>query len=153
MVSAAVKQWAATAVPLRVVGAYRNTEVAPQDLLSATLVDLARAELAEQHTLGPLTPAEAQQLLAGLLTRVAVPAIVRQRLVERTARVPFYVVSCARGLRVGAFDAATAERLPWDLTQRLRQRVVSGAVSDARMDAAPDGGARPDGRSSRAGET
>jgi hypothetical protein len=58
---------AAAEVPLRVLGAYRHTEVGPHDPLSVMLADLAQARLAMQHTLPPLTPQEAGQLLAGLL--------------------------------------------------------------------------------------
>ena len=42
------------AVSLRVVGAYRDTEVGSQDRLSVLLADLGHAGLARQHTLGPL---------------------------------------------------------------------------------------------------
>jgi predicted ATPase len=45
-------------VPLRVLGAYRDTEVQPRDPLAVTLADLAQARLAMQHTLPPLTPQE-----------------------------------------------------------------------------------------------
>jgi hypothetical protein len=45
---------AATAVPLRIVGAYRDTEVAPRDPLAVLLADLAQAGLAAQRALGPL---------------------------------------------------------------------------------------------------
>ena len=40
--------------PLRVVGAYRNTEIPAQDALAVALGDLAHAGLATQHALGPL---------------------------------------------------------------------------------------------------
>ena len=49
------------------IGAYRDTEVQPQDPLSVTLADLAHAGLATQHTLEPLALEEAAQLLDGLL--------------------------------------------------------------------------------------
>lgn len=57
----------AAAVRLRVVGAYRDTEVQPLDALSVALVDLAHAGLATHHTLAPLAMEEARQLLEGLL--------------------------------------------------------------------------------------
>src|SRR5437868_4676976 len=110
---------AAAEVPLRVIGAYRDAEVQPQDPLAGTLADLAHAGLANQHTLAPLPAKEMRQLLEGLLEGVAVPAPVRIRLVQRTGGVPFYLISCARGLRAGVLDAQAAARLPWDLAQSI----------------------------------
>jgi predicted ATPase len=57
----------AAEVPLRVLGAYRDTEVQPHDALSVMLADLAHAGLAARRLLGPLAPPEAQELLNGLL--------------------------------------------------------------------------------------
>jgi predicted ATPase len=48
---------------LRVVDAYRNTDVGPQDRLAVLLADLGHAGLARQHTLGPLARKHAAQLL------------------------------------------------------------------------------------------
>ena len=107
------------------IGAYRDTEVQPQDPLAVTLADLAHAGLASQHTLAPLAAEEMRQLLEGLLEGVAVPASVRKRLVQRTGGVPFYLVSCARSLRAGVLDAQAAAHLPWDLAQSIRQRVAA----------------------------
>ena len=41
---------------LRVVGAYRDTEVRDAAPLSTLLADLGHARLATHHTLGPLSP-------------------------------------------------------------------------------------------------
>jgi transcriptional regulator with XRE-family HTH domain len=57
----------ARTVPLRVVGAYRDTEVQPGDPLAVTLADLAHAGLLGRHLLLPLAPSEVHQLLDGLL--------------------------------------------------------------------------------------
>jgi tetratricopeptide (TPR) repeat protein len=109
-------------VPLRVIGAYRHTEVGPHDPLSVMLADLAQAGLATQHTLPPLTPQEAGQLLGGLLADVAgAEPLLQQRVLQRAGGVPFFLVSCAQALRT----AQGAQRVPWDVAQGLRQRVAA----------------------------
>ena len=111
--------------PLRVVGAYRDTEVAPQDPLSALVSDLAQARLAAQRTLAPLTAGEVSQLLAGLKGEgmEATPAIWDQ-VIQRAGGVPFFIVSCAQGLRRGAAADEATDTIPWTLAQGLRQRVA-----------------------------
>lgn len=115
---------AAAEVPLRVIGAYRDTEVRPGDALGVMLADLAHAGLAMHHTLGPLTSEEATHLLTGLLVDVAgmetTLAEVAPRVVQRAGGVPFFLVSYARGLQSGGSDA-----VPWDLAQGLRQRMAA----------------------------
>jgi tetratricopeptide (TPR) repeat protein/transcriptional regulator with XRE-family HTH domain len=112
---------AAAEVPLRVIGAYRDTEAWPGEPLGILLADLAHAGLAAHHTLGPLAPAEAGQLLAGLLSEEAgIEGEVQQRVVERSGGVPFFLVSYARGLQAGGGAA-----VPWDLAQGLRQRLAA----------------------------
>jgi tetratricopeptide (TPR) repeat protein/transcriptional regulator with XRE-family HTH domain len=120
---------AASAAPLRVVGAYRDTEVQPRDVLSVTLADLAHAGLATQRTLEPLTLDEATQLLDDLLDgaddldevdRVGL----REKVLKRAGGVPFFVVSCAQGLRLGEGDEGHGA-VPWDLAQSVRWRVAA----------------------------
>jgi tetratricopeptide (TPR) repeat protein/transcriptional regulator with XRE-family HTH domain len=111
----------AAEAPVRVIGAYRDAEVRPVDALGVLLADLAHAGLLRHHTLGSLGPAEARELLAGLLEDAAgVPAVLRESVVERAGGVPFFVVSYARGLQAGVGGA-----IPWDLAQGLRQRVAA----------------------------
>jgi transcriptional regulator with XRE-family HTH domain/tetratricopeptide (TPR) repeat protein len=117
----------AAEIPLRVVAAYRDTEVPPQHPLSTTLADLAHAGLARQLTLAPLAPYEAEQLRAWLWDG-AEGSPVAQRVVQRTGGVPFFLVSYAHVLREGAGEASTAGSpgaVPWDLAQGLRQRVAA----------------------------
>ena len=112
--------------PLRVVGAYRDTEVAPQDPLSIVLADLAHGGLAAQRTLAPLTTSEVCQLLEGLREDATVAKSTHwDRVVQRAGGVPFFVVSCAQGLRCDDGAGETADTIPWTLAQGLRQRVAA----------------------------
>jgi transcriptional regulator with XRE-family HTH domain/tetratricopeptide (TPR) repeat protein len=120
----------AAEVPLRVLGAYRDTEVRPQDPLSVMLADLAQASLATQHTLPPLTREEGGQLLAALLADVAgTEPRLQQRVLQRAGGVPFFLVSCAQALRTAAEEDNRADRVPWDVAQGLRQRVAGLSVA------------------------
>jgi len=105
---------------LRLVGAYRDTEVRPADPLGLLLADLAQARLARQHPLGPLGADEAVALLEDLLLDVAAG---KRGLVEavqqRAGGMPFFLVSYAQALQQGS-----VEGVPWDLAQGVRQRVA-----------------------------
>jgi predicted ATPase len=109
--------------PVRVLAAYRETEVQPGAQLAATLADLAQAELAAHRRLDPLTHDEAQALLASLLEEAATPVL--ERILQRTGGVPFFVVSCARGLQSAGQETSKVESLPWDVEQSIRRRVLA----------------------------
>ncbi|HWE63624.1 MAG TPA: AAA family ATPase, partial [Chloroflexota bacterium] len=121
-------------IALRVIGAYRDTEVGPQDRLSATLADLAHAGLAACHALNPLALDEARQLLTAVqqADRSGGPeeATQRERLVRRTGGVPFFLISYAQAMR-GAVVNEEAPRggdeqaIPWTVTQTIQQRVAA----------------------------
>jgi predicted ATPase len=105
---------------LRIMGAYRETEVRPADPLGLLLVDLAQARLARHHVLGPLAAEEAATLLADLLAdRAGGDRGVVARVLERAGGTPFFLVSYAQALRAGH-----VEGVPWDLAQGVRQRVA-----------------------------
>jgi tetratricopeptide (TPR) repeat protein/transcriptional regulator with XRE-family HTH domain len=109
---------------VRVVGAYRDTEVGPRERLAVLLADLGHAGLVRQHTLGPLAPQDAARLLDRLLEaagpEVGPPAL-REDLLQRAGGVPFFLVSYVQGLRTGAGAGA----VPWDVAQSVRQRVAA----------------------------
>jgi tetratricopeptide (TPR) repeat protein len=120
--------------PLRVVGAYRSTEVGPGDPLAELVADLARVEQVAPLTLGPLALREARELLSGLLegTDASLDPVQDDHiegLAQRTGGVPFFLVSCAQALRKGTEDAAEsgamAPKAPWNITQMIRQRVAA----------------------------
>jgi tetratricopeptide (TPR) repeat protein/transcriptional regulator with XRE-family HTH domain len=112
--------------PLRVVGAYRSTEMRPSDPLGVLLADLGTAGLAEEVRLGPLTPEEAGALLQSLLAaRVKADAALCEQLRSRTGGVPYFLVSCADALRGSAEVRHSAEALPWTVAQSIGQRVAA----------------------------
>ena len=110
---------------LRVVLAYRATEVAANHPLGSLLADLARERLAEPLPLSPLTSEAGRRLLASLLDETSEPD--RERLTEqllaRSGGVPYFLVSCARVV-AGQDDGAGVE-LPWTVRQSIRQRVAA----------------------------
>jgi tetratricopeptide (TPR) repeat protein/transcriptional regulator with XRE-family HTH domain len=112
--------------PLRVVGAYRDTEVQPQDTLAVLLADLAHAALVAHQTLAPLSVEEVRHLLDELLAGTGEDrAVLRERVVQRTGGVPFFAVSYAQGLRAGALERGAEDAVPWDVAQGIRQRVAA----------------------------
>jgi tetratricopeptide (TPR) repeat protein/transcriptional regulator with XRE-family HTH domain len=113
-------------VPLRVVGAYRDTDVQPQDPLGVLLADLAHAGLAARRLLAPLGAEEATTLLDELCRdTTAVGASLRARMLERTGGVPFFLISCAQELQRRDLDGAGMDAMPWDVAQSVRQRVAA----------------------------
>jgi len=107
---------------LRVVAAYRDTELQPRDTLSDMLADLARAGLVTHLAPAPLAPAEAARLLDEAAQEM--PAPLRERLLQRTGGVPFFLLSCAQAVRAGAMAGQDAEAVPWDVAQGVRQRIA-----------------------------
>jgi len=107
---------------LRVVGAFRDADVAPQNPLALLLADLAPAGLVELRALAPLDEHAATQLAAVLLEGAADRDALVDRAVRRTGGVPFFLVSYAQRLRSGE---SGRDDVPWDVTQIIRQRVAA----------------------------
>jgi predicted ATPase/DNA-binding XRE family transcriptional regulator len=113
----------ATGIPLRVIGAYRDTEVQPPEPLFTLLADLAAAELAARRALRPLAQQEAAQLLDLLLEGTgAEGGTRREEVLQRAGGVPFFLVSCAQGLHL---EEGSEEAVPWDVAQSVRKRVAA----------------------------
>jgi transcriptional regulator with XRE-family HTH domain len=124
LLASLVQVWPNT--PVRVVGAYRDTELQPPDPLAGVLADLTRAGLAVHHTLAPLSPAEAEQLLAGLLPGTDRESEERQEhVLRRSGGVPFFIVSCAQALRAGERAQARDGAVPWNVAQGVQQRIAT----------------------------
>src|SRR5436305_3058120 len=118
--------------PLRVLGAYRDTEVQPETALAVAVADLAQAGRAAQHSLGPLAALEAAHLLAALCPDAGAAAPAqdgwaeqRALVLQRAGGVPFVLVSYAQALREGAGQAGGTPAVPWDVAQGVRQRVAA----------------------------
>lgn len=118
---------------LQVVGAYRDTDVQTRDPLSVLAADLTHEGLANRMALAPLAETDAAELLDLLLADVTAGptererADLRQRLLERTGGVPFFLVSCAHALHAGVLggDGQGAAGLPWSVAETIRQRVAA----------------------------
>lgn len=116
---------------LRVIGAYRDTELSMHDPLSTLIADFAREGILTQVELGPLAIEEARALLRAILAESSEgKEVVVERVLERAGGMPFFLISCARGLQAGALGSdGGAMVLPWDVQQIIRQRVA--ALPDA----------------------
>jgi predicted ATPase len=106
--------------PVRVVGAYRETEVAPDHPLSLMVAEWAEAHLANVRPLRALAKPEAEALVAQLCGAAVTPAVAAQ-VVQRVGGVPFFLLSYAQGLE--AAGGAVPDGVPWDLRQSLLRRV------------------------------
>jgi tetratricopeptide (TPR) repeat protein len=117
--------------PLRLIGAYRHTEVPSNDALSLAMADIAREVGAQRLLLGPLPAQEAERLLSLLLEGSTVDP--EEKLVEvvlrRAGGVPYFLVSCAQGLHAGTLGGIASETIPWQVAETIRQRI--GVLSDA----------------------
>ncbi|HEX6540525.1 MAG TPA: AAA family ATPase [Ktedonobacterales bacterium] len=116
---------APTATPLRMVGAYRNTEIPPESPLAAALIDLEHEELLHQYSLARLADDDSTALLWALLPEGnAISAETQQRVVRQCGGVPFYLVSWAQALASGTLPAGQDAALPWDVVQSIRRRIA-----------------------------
>jgi tetratricopeptide (TPR) repeat protein/transcriptional regulator with XRE-family HTH domain len=116
--------------PVRIIGAYRDTDIHPEDPLGMLLEDLGRAQLATAIELGPLAAAEANELLTALLmdmdTGADSPRALTTQVLKRAVGVPLFLVSCAQALRAGALGpGSVTEAVPRDLAQGIQQRVAA----------------------------
>jgi transcriptional regulator with XRE-family HTH domain len=127
--------------PLRVLGAYRSTEVFGSHPLAVALADLARDGLATEMALGPLAAHEASELLATIwLHDAETPddgessGDLHASVLRRAGGSPFFLISCAQAMQAGgrAQEAAAtagtlpaAEDIPWSVAQTVRQRAAT----------------------------
>lgn len=118
--------------PLRIAGAYRDTDVAARDPLSLLLGDLTREGLATCTTLPPLNREEARDLLDELLASLSVEAneqnsqsAMVDAALDQASGLPLFLVSWAQELRTGTLTVAAARNtIPWSAAESIRQRVV-----------------------------
>lgn len=120
---------------VRVLLAYRDTEIQPGDPLSAVLTELARDGLVTRVPLGPLDASASASLFRLLLSGPVQPSDgppdsagesflspLEAHVVKRTGGIPLFLISCAQALR--DTSAQTHDTIPWDVAEHLRQRIA-----------------------------
>jgi predicted ATPase len=103
--------------PLRLIGAYRDTEVQPVDVLSRTLADLVPGRLATELLLSPLEPPAAAQLAQTLMAESEQSAL--DFVQQRAGGIPFFLIGLAEVSQLGK------PGVPRDLAQSVRSRIVT----------------------------
>jgi tetratricopeptide (TPR) repeat protein/transcriptional regulator with XRE-family HTH domain len=115
-------------LPLRVLCAYRDSEVGFGDALTSLIADLAHARLATQIKLGPLGDIEAADLLSALFGELGLGLDesdeVYSSVVRRTGGVPFFLMSYAHAIQPEEKESDAEDIIPWDITQSIRQRIA-----------------------------
>lgn len=104
---------------VRILAAYRDTEVPPSSPLAEAVLDLARQQLVTHCPLSPLAAPDDATLLrhsAGLDVRDDV----RERVLRLAGGLPLFLVQLGHALG-GAGDALP--ELPWGLTHAVRQQI------------------------------
>jgi tetratricopeptide (TPR) repeat protein len=122
---------------VRVVAAYRATDIHPGAPLHALKVDLVRHGKVTELHLGPLAQREASDLLTRLLgsdlhleetvARAKITPAVQAEVLERAEGVPFFLVSYVQALEAGALDLATvgSAQVPWTVAETIRARLAA----------------------------
>jgi tetratricopeptide (TPR) repeat protein/transcriptional regulator with XRE-family HTH domain len=117
---------APTERPLRLLGAYRDTDIGQEDPLALFAADLTREGRANRAMLAPLAEAEATALLAELLPETADgDPHLRQQVLERAGGVPLFLVSCVQALLTGSLTWNGSSHVPWTLRETILQRAVA----------------------------
>jgi predicted ATPase len=139
--------------PLRLLGAYRATEVRLEDPLGLLMADLAQQGLAMRHQLPPLSHDEASALLRHLWPEQqkeeqeeqwTSAQVAREETLRRAEGLPFYLVSSARAFREAARDegqdpgrmrdATTGGgQIPASVAESVQARVVALPVAARRL--------------------
>ena len=124
----------ATPAPLRLVGAYRTSDVQGGHPLEELIVRLAHDERVTLRQVDRLTEEEARSLATNLIGDVSDADQKVADIVARADRVPFYLVNFAQALRPGVEVAPLAidtdslvreQKTPWLVTATIRQRITS----------------------------
>jgi predicted ATPase len=123
---------------VRIVAAYRETELHGGSPLAETRADLVYNGLATSLTLGPLAASETQELVKSVAARHSITDAVT--LLRRTGGVPFFLVHCAQDTLTDDPARGSTDAMLWSVTQSVRQRVTSDRSSAAT--AASTGSAR-----------
>jgi tetratricopeptide (TPR) repeat protein len=117
---------------LRIVAAYRDTDVAAREPLPLLLGDLTREGLATRISLPPLERGHAKELLGRLLSGESDTSgedesqtAVTDTVLDRASGLPFFLVSWAQELRTAEPSPDVARTtVPWSAAESIRQRVA-----------------------------
>ncbi|MCA1648053.1 MAG: hypothetical protein LC797_22180 [Chloroflexi bacterium] len=110
-------------VPVRIVGAYRDCQLTRADGFSSLLARLAHEDLVRHVTIRPLKRKDAAELLAHLLDGgPRASGAWRERVLEETAGVPFYLVAWAQEVRSHQLELFR-EEVPWAVRQSVNFRI------------------------------
>jgi predicted ATPase/DNA-binding XRE family transcriptional regulator len=116
--------------PLLILGAYRDTELRPEDPLALGLADLACGGLVTRLLFPPLVRDDAAELLRELIGE-DIPQDCLEKILDLADGIPFFLVAWARALRDDLSAVAAVSRpspplaIPWDLAQVVRTRVAA----------------------------
>ena len=132
---AALLQEPGTQQALRIVAAYRDTDVATGDPLPLLLGDLIREGLATRIRLSPLERNSARDLLSSLLSGEpartgevdgsGVSDAVIETVLDRSGGLPYFLVSWAQEARTATLTSDTASTMvPWSAAESIRQRMA-----------------------------
>lgn len=112
--------------PLRILGAYRDTDIKRQGPLALFLSDLTREGYVQRELLAPLSEAASKAFLDELLPATAheEPRL-RQKVLERSGGVPLFLVSCAQALSTGSLTWNGSSHIPWSLREAVLQRIIA----------------------------
>lgn len=114
----------AATTPLRMIGAYRNSDISTASPLAQTITHLEHEGLLHQHALNPLTEDESLTLLGQLLPNGgAISGEVWKHVTQQCGGVPFYLVGWAQALASGTLPAGQDDALPSDVMQSIRRRI------------------------------
>ncbi|HEY7343507.1 MAG TPA: AAA family ATPase [Ktedonobacterales bacterium] len=114
-----------TMAPLRMIGAYRNSEVSATSPLGQTMTHLEHEGLLHQHALSPLTEDESVALLGQVLPGGdTISKEVQTRVTQQCGGIPFYLVGWAQALASGTLPAGEDDTLPSDVMQSIRRRIA-----------------------------
>jgi tetratricopeptide (TPR) repeat protein/transcriptional regulator with XRE-family HTH domain len=112
--------------PLRLLGAFRDTDVDPKAPLMLLVADLTREGRTSRALLAPLAKAESAALLDELLPEAgSEEGQVRQQVLERAGGVPLFLISCTQALSTGSLTRNGISHVPWTLREAILQRAVA----------------------------
>jgi hypothetical protein len=121
-------------IPLRIIGAFRDSQSARQASLSSVLGHLAHEQRVRHLSMGALSRRDTGALLSELAVGQRLTASTLNHLFRETGGVPFYVVAVAA--EIERMDGAPSLRhVPWPIRQSVRARIDALASSGPVLEA------------------